>query len=78
MSYWSALPVGLALGVLLFSIAYWRGIREGRRRARQEKQKDMDGRLDAPGGGGAKMAVGPEKGCPCATSAPGPSEEKSL
>ena len=31
--------LGLAFGALLFSIAYWRGIREGRRRARREAQK---------------------------------------
>jgi len=32
---------GLALGVLLFFLAYWRGIREGRRRAREALKKEL-------------------------------------
>ena len=39
MSYWywsgGVAILGLALGAILFFIAYWRGKREGRRRARQ-------------------------------------------
>jgi len=44
MSYWywsgGVAILGLALGALLFFVAYWSGKRKGRRRARQEKEKD--------------------------------------
>ena len=62
-----------------------------RERAIDEEKPNQDERaqrpqkgLDTPGGGGTKLAVGPEKGCRPGGRAgagggtPGPSEEKSL
>ncbi len=44
--YITLFGLGLVLGVLLFSIAYWRGIREGRRRANREKEKELEAFAD--------------------------------